>query len=77
MKKISEQLNYIQENHFGEWLKTRQEVEEELSSKQLVSCLCGRLATGLHESYCKKFNNRITNITLKRLKHLLIPLTSL
>jgi len=70
--KIQEKLKYIQDNHFGEWLKTRSEVENEISNKQLMFCLCGRLATGLHENNCSKFRNRITNETVKRLKHLII-----
>ena len=69
--KIQEKLKYIQDNHFDEWLKVRQETENELSDKQSMFCLCGRLATGLHESHCAKLQNKITSETLKKLKHLL------
>ena len=68
--KLTEKLNYIQNNYFGEWLKTRKEVEDEKSNSQSMFCLCGRLATGFHESGCKKFQNKITSETIKRLKHL-------
>ena len=68
--KIQEKLKYIQDNHFGEWLKTRSEVENEISNRQSMFCLCGRLATGLHESHCSKFRNKITSETLKKLEHL-------
>lgn len=67
-----EKLSYIQSNHFGEWLKTRQEVENEISDKQSIFCLCGRLATGLHERSCRKFQNKIINETVKKLAHLII-----
>jgi hypothetical protein len=70
--KIHEKLKYIQDNHFSEWLKTRRGVENELSEKQSAFCICGRLATGLHESHCRKFQNAITRETLARLKHLII-----
>lgn len=69
--KITEKLKYIQDNHFEEWLKTRREVENEESNRHLIFCVCGKLATGLHESHCQKFRNSITRITLDRLKHLL------
>ena len=69
--KISEKLNYLQENHFGEWLKVRQETEQELSDKQSMFCVCGRLATGLHEMHCTKFRNKVITETVKKLAHLL------
>ena len=69
--KIQEKLSYIQDNHFSQWLKTRQEVFEELSSKQSMFCVCRRLATGLHENGCRQFQNRVTSETVKRLAHLI------
>ena len=69
--KIQEKLAYIQANYFSEWFKTRKSVEDELSSKQSIFCMCGRLATGLHERHCKKFNDKVTSETLKRLSHLI------
>jgi len=68
--KLTEKLNYLQNNHMGQWLKIRQDVENELSNQQEMFCICGRLATGLHEQNCRKFNNKITSETVKRLKHL-------
>jgi len=73
--KITEKLKILQDNHFEEWFKTRQQVENELSDKQGMFCLCGRLATGLHESHCSKFRNKITSETLKRLDYLLTPIS--
>lgn len=70
--KIQEKLAYLQDNHFGEWLSTRQKVQDELSEKQSKFCMCGKLATGLHESNCKKFNNKVTSETVKRLQHLIV-----
>lgn len=66
-----EKLNILQNNHFGEWLKTRQQVENELSDKQSRFCLCGRLATCLHESHCSKFRNKVIKDTVKRLEYLI------
>lgn len=69
--KIQEKLAFIQENHFKEWRETRNKVEDELSSQQGMFCICGRLATGLHEMNCSKFRNKVTSETVKKLKHLL------
>ena len=69
-QEIVKKLEYLQTNHFSEWLKTRQVVEGELSDKATMFCICGRLATGLHERGCKKFSDSITKETLKRLNYL-------
>jgi len=70
--KIQEKLKILQDNHFEEWLETRQKTEQEESDRQAMFCVCGKLATGLHESGCKKFNNRITKLTVEKLEHLLM-----
>ena len=69
--RITEKLQFIQDHYFSEWLRTRSKVEEELSNNQSTFCICDRLATGLHESCCKKFNDAVTKKTLKELKYLL------
>jgi len=69
--KLTEKISYIQANHFCDWLKTREVVENEMSEKQALFCVCGRLATGLHEMRCQKFKNKVTSETVKRLKHLI------
>lgn len=56
---LKQKTNYLKENHFNEWMKTYKQIENELSDKQTMFCICGKLATGLHESRCKKFNNKI------------------
>ncbi len=71
--KISDRAVYLQNNHFGEWLKARKEVEDEISKSQSLLCACGRLATGFHEMNCRKFQSKITSETVKRLKHLTKP----
>lgn len=69
--KLTEKLNYLQNNHIGDWLKTKRKVEDELSSRQSMFCICGRLATGLHEMNCKRFRSKIITETVNRLKPLL------
>lgn len=68
---IKQKIFYLNENNLGEWLKTIQEVENEMSDKQTMFCICGRLATGLHERGCKKFRNKVISETVKRLGSLI------
>ena len=69
--KITEKLKILQDNHFAEWLKMRQIIENKLSDTQGMFCLCGRLATGFHERSCSKFRNKIISETVKNLDYLL------
>lgn len=70
MKKL-EKIDYLQKNHLYEWVKTHAQVERELSDAHDLFCECGHLATGAHESGCRKLRNKIMNETIKRLAHLL------
>ena len=69
--KLQEKLIYLGDNHLSEWLKTRREVEDELSDKQSMFCVCGRLATGFHENSCRKFRSKVDSEVVKRLEHFL------
>jgi hypothetical protein len=69
--KLADKLEYLQTNHFGDWLTTREKVEVELSDRQAMFCVCGRLATGFHERGRRRFNNKVNSETVKRLSHLL------
>lgn len=70
MKK-HEKLAYLKDAYFGLFVKTRQMVFDELSDQQTMFCCCGRLATGLHERNCTKFNNKVDAETINRLSNLL------
>ena len=66
-----QKMNYLQEANFGLFVKTRQTVFNELSEKQTMFCCCGKLASGLHERHCVKFNNKVADEVIKRLSYLL------
>ena len=70
MKK-HEKLAYLKDVDLGLFVKTRQIVFDELSDQQTMFCCCGKLATGMHERNCTKFNNRVVEETIKRLSYLL------
>lgn len=65
-----EKLKTIQEKDYNLFVKTRREVFDELDKQYSMFCCCGRLATGLHMRNCKKFNDKVTSATIKRLEHL-------
>lgn len=69
--KLSEEIELLKKSHLSEWISTRSEVFDELSSSQTMVCCCGKLATGLHELSCKKFNKKVDHETTKRLEHLI------
>lgn len=70
--RLQEKINYLKDNHFVDFLKMYNKVFDELSEKQTVFCVCGKLATGLHESCCRKFINEVNKETVKRLNNLII-----
>ena len=71
MKKSNlDRINFLKEKHLTLWLDTRREIETELSEKQAMFCVCGRLATGLHECHCRKFQNKVDLKTIAKLKNI-------
>ena len=69
--KYADKLEYLQTNHLMVFVKTRQEVFDELSEQQTMFCCCGKLATGIHEAHCQKFQRKVNTETIKRLSCLL------
>ena len=70
MKAIEKKEKLLNTN-FTEWIITRGKVEDELSEKQTMVCVCGKLATGMHERYCRKFQQKVDKETIKKLEHLI------
>lgn len=69
-ERYKKKLEYLQTHRYDAWLEEFRRVETELSDKQLMFCVCGRLATGLHERLCRKFRDRVIRETAERLDHL-------
>jgi len=63
-----QKLEYLQTNNLSEFTKIRNIVADEISDGQALLCVCGKMATGLHELYCPKLQNKITKETVKRFK---------
>jgi hypothetical protein len=73
--KLDKKIKYLQDNHFGEWLRVRKICIDEVSAKQSTFCVCGGLATISHISSCRRFNAKINSETVKKLNYLKAPLT--
>ena len=69
--KYFDKLEYIQNNHMGEWIRVRQETNEEVSKEHPTWCVCRMLCTGLHESSCRRFKNKVNRKAVKKLQHLI------
>jgi len=67
--KVDEKRDFLRKNYLGEWLKTRQMVEDKISNN---ICVCGKLATGFHERCCRKFHKKVDAETIKLMEHLLL-----
>ncbi len=68
--KRKEKLDIIQKYSMGEWIKTRQIAQEEVSREHEMFCVCKRLCTGLHERNCRRFINKVNSRAIYKLKHL-------
>lgn len=66
--KLQEKIEKLKTTQFYAWYNIRKEVELELSECQTMFCCCGRLATGLHETCCRKFQHKVDVETVKRLE---------
>lgn len=66
-----DKIEWLKTHRWAEWVSTRQKVAAELSDAQTMFCCCGALATGLHETRCRRFNKEIDFSTCKTLEHLL------
>lgn len=66
-----EKIEWLKTHYVADFIATRERVFNELSDKQTMFCVCGKLATGLHERYCSRFNKTVDKETCKRLEYLL------
>ena len=66
-KKISWLLSHAP----GPYAKAKAKAERELDELTPVFCFCGTLATGLHTSRCRKFQERMKSKILKEIGGLL------
>lgn len=60
----------IKSYNIADYARVCAEVFNEMSERQTMFCICGKLATGLHENHCVKFNRAVDKETARRLDKL-------
>jgi hypothetical protein len=63
-------LGLIDENGYytKRWTTLWDKYEAELSDSQSMFCICGRLATGLHEQSCNRFKTAVEKKIIEAVK---------
>jgi hypothetical protein len=69
--KLNDKISFLCDKHGDLWNRTVQEIENTLSAQQSMFCVCGKLATGFHESNCYKFRKKVWQETVKKLEYLI------
>lgn len=69
--KLSEKIEFLKVHFFAEWMRERSKQWYSLSCEHPIFCVCGKLATGLHEDHCRRFQKAIDKNTVKALEHLI------
>lgn len=67
----NEKIAWLQNHVPGPYARARAEAEKELDELTPVFCFCGTLATGLHTSHCRKFQERMKTKIIEKLKDIL------
>ena len=70
----NEKIVWLQHHAPGPYARARAEAERELDEQTPIFCFCGSLATGLHTSHCKKFQERMKTRIINKLNGM-IPQT--
>lgn len=70
MKK-EEKLEWLRRNHNEAYLEAENKAIAALDDEYPIFCLCGKLATGLHTTNCRKFQEAVKRRILTSLKPLL------
>ena len=69
--KLQDKISYLVKNHGHEWETAYDSTFNDISRSQSMSCVCGRLATGLHEMNCTKLRKKVISETVKKLAYLI------
>lgn len=67
----NEKISWLLQHAPGPYARARAEAEKELDDLTPIFCFCGSLATGLHTSHCRKFQERLKTRIIGKLKDML------
>ena len=57
--------------HLREWMTAWNDAFDELSRAQSIFCVCGKVASGLHERSCPAFRKKVDGAAIRQLEHLI------
>lgn len=67
----NQKINWLLTHAPGPYARAKAEAEKELDDLTPIFCFCDALATGLHTSHCKKFQERRKTKIINKLKDML------
>lgn len=67
----NDKISWLLQHAPGPYAIARAKAEQELDELTPVFCFCGSLATGLHTSRCRKFQERLKTKIIKEIGGLL------
>lgn len=67
----NEKISWLQQHAQESYIQAQAEAENELDEITPMFCFCGALATGLHTSHCRKFQEKLKTRIISKLEELL------
>lgn len=67
----NDKISWLLQHAPGPYARARAEAERELDDLTPIFCFCGALASGLHTSRCKKFQERLKTRIVNKLSDLI------
>lgn len=67
----NDKIQWLIQHAPGPYARAKTEAMNELDEMTPVVCFCGALATGLHTSHCKKFQEQLKTKIIGKLKDLI------
>lgn len=68
---MKDKMAVLVDKHFAEWHAEWQKQRDKVSDSHSLYCVCGKLATSLHEQHCRKFRAEVDRRTVSALSHLI------
>lgn len=66
-----EKIYWLMTHALGPYARAREKALTELDKLTPVFCFCGALATGLHTSHCRRFQEQLKTKVIKELKDMI------
>lgn len=67
----NDKISWLIQHAPGPYARAKTEAMNELDDMTPIFCFCGALATGLHTSHCKKFQEQLKTRIISKLNDML------